>query len=378
MPRKDWGDILSKAVEIAEKSASDAVTWRGIVSMLKDDYDTPVSRSGMQEAFMREFGIASPDEIVSKQRDAGAGDAVAPSPPASLSYVEEWKRDRREIGWREIVEHARKGAELQNNFRPVYTRATRKIITNKPVFVSNISDLHLGCPHADYLAFVNTTDLLLKYGFYLNVVGADIETAFTSFKSADAVLNQTLPPWLQIEMYRQWIEQMLPKTLSLCGDNHTDERLERFLGDIGLVWRDDIPYFRAWGILDLYVGPDDDNLAKYTIVEAHKYRGSSTYHNVQPALKMMHDIYPLGDVYVTAHTHVPTHLSGAFFPEARPENPTQHFIVCGTFKTGNDVYSLRNFGGTGVLGVPTLMLWPENHRIHYFDNPQDAVDVCGL
>ena len=293
--------------------------------------------------------------------------------------LEAWQSDRPEKSdWRKLVEHAQTAAEIQHEYRPVDTRATRRIISDKPILVANIADFHLGSPHTDHQAFLNTTDFLIEHGFYLNVVGPDMETAFAWFRSAEVVLNQTLPPWLQIELYRQWLDEMLPRTLAVCADNHSDMRLERYLGDIGLVWREEIPYFRAEGILTVEVGPDEDHLAKYEIVMSHKYSGKSIYHDLQPALRMMRDIYPIADAYITAHTHHPAYMNGVFYEEARAMKPRQHFMVCGKFKTGGDLYSLRNFGGSGVLGVPVLMLWPNEYRIQYFDSPEIAAEVLGL
>lgn len=293
------------------------------------------------------------------------------------TYLEEWAEHVGRLGqrpqWRELVAHARRGAEIQAAYRPDIRRATRCIVSGRPIFLTFMSDFHLGSPHTDYRAFVETTDLIIgDERFYIAVVGPDLETAFAWFRSAEAILNQTIPPWLQIELYRQWLDEMLPRTVAVCGDNHTDERLERVLGDIGLVWRDDVPYFRAWGILTLRVGETD-----YEIVMSHRYRGHSIYHNLQPALRMMRDIYPVADIYVTAHTHRPAYLCGVFYPEARPLKPRQHFIVAGTFKTDGDIYLLRNFGNSGVLGLPTLALWPSEHRIVHFASPAEALAAMG-
>lgn len=312
------------------------------------------------------------------QREGERADVELEQGPVGPTYLEAWEAEagRRadRPDWRALVEHARRGAEIQLAYRPNPRRATRRIVTDRPIALVLPADFHLGSPHTDYEAFISTTDLILgDERFYVSVVGPDLETAFAWFRSAEAVLNQTLPPYLQIELYRQWLDEMLSRCLSVCGDNHTDERLEKVLGDIGLMWRDDLPYFRAWGILTVEVGPKGGPFAEYEIVQAHRYRGSSIYHDLQPALRMMRDIYPLADVYVTGHTHKPFYMAGVFYPEARPTKPTQHFIVTGTFKTGPEMYSLRNFGNTGVLGVPTLGLWPGEHRIQYFESPEAAL-----
>jgi hypothetical protein len=278
--------------------------------------------------------------------------------------------------WREMVEVAQRAAELQQRMRPVELAARRRIVTEFPVHLVLMSDFHLGSPHTDYSAFIETTDFIRsRESFYLAVVGPDQETAFSWFRSAEAIEAQVLPSWMQIELYRQWLDEMLPRTVAVCGDNHTDERLERYLGDIGLTWREDVPYFRAQGLLELRIGPDDpERVVTYRILMAHRYKGHSIYHDLQPVLRMMRDIDPTCDVYVTAHTHTPAYLNGVFYERARERGKAdQHFIVTGTFKTGADLYSLRNFGGSGILGLPTLKLWPGTYAIQYYAGPELAV-----
>jgi len=284
--------------------------------------------------------------------------------------LDEWQSKIDKPTWREILAHAEQGAELQERLRPIHTRATRTIRTDKPIFVVHIADLHLGAASTDYQAFLNTTDLLKSDPrFHFVIVGADLETAFAWFRSAEAVLSQVIPPWMQIEVEHQWLDEMLPRCIAICGDNHTDERLERVLGDIGLVWREDLPYFRTWGILDIELDNGRGDPVVYQAMLAHRWKGGSIYHSLQPALRMMRN-YPNADWYCTAHTHKPAHMWGCFFEGREP----QDLIVTGTFKTGDDLYVLRNFGQRGVLGLPTMKLWPDRKETQWFKSPQLALE----
>lgn len=291
------------------------------------------------------------------------------------TILEAWKSQGDKPGWQEIVAHMAQGAELQDRLRPNITAIRRAVTSQRDILVVSMSDFHLGSPATDYAAFLDTTKLLLSDDrFYILVVGPDLETAFTWFHSAEAVLNQVAPPWMQLEAYRLWLNGMLSRTLAVAGDNHTDRRLERYLGDIGLIWREDVPYFRTYGLLSLEVGTGDGEPVTYKIALKHQYKGHSIYHSLQPVLRVFRDIDPSADVYITAHTHRPAHLSGVFYPEMRPDRPVQHFIVNGTFKTGCDIYAQDRFGGRGVLGLPTLRLSPHRFRILYYDSPQDALE----
>lgn len=326
------------------------------------DYDMSAEGLARQMRRMRESGAII--NLLAEVPD----DLEEPTSPLLA-----WQaQPRDEVTWEELVDHAERGAELQNRMRPIINEAHRMIDTSSPVLVSFMADFHLGSPHANYKAFVRTTKTIkADPRFYLCVVGPDQESAFAWFRSADAVLNQTIAPYQQLELYRMWLDDMLDRTIAVCGDNHTDRRLERDLGDIGLVWRKEVPYFRQWGILHLRVG-----LTRYRIVLSHRWRGRSIYHQLQPTLRLMRDVDPTADVYVTAHTHRPAYMCGVWFQAVRKSRPRQHLIVCGTFKTGNEVFSL-GYGGSGVLGVPTLALWPDEYRIACFDNPATAIAAMG-
>jgi DNA-binding Lrp family transcriptional regulator len=355
-------------------------TWRDLA------YEDKVRIIGRFEVLGQDLATISRDynlnaeslgRTLRRLRQSGTLDKLLLDVPEDLgehvSALIEWKqRPRDDVTWEELAEHAERGAELQNRMRPVITEAHRMIGETEPVLVCFIADFHLGSPHADYRAFLQTTKLIRgDPRFYVCVVGPDQETAFAWFRSADPVLNQTIAPYQQIELYRMWLDEMLDRTIAVCGDNHSDRRLEQNLGDIGLVWRKEVPYFRQWGILHLRVG-----ITRYKIVMSHRWRGRSIYHQLQPALRLMRDVDPTGDVYVTAHTHRPAYMCGVWFQAIRKDRPRQHLVVCGTFKTGNEVFSL-GYGGGGVLGVPTLALWPDEYRIACFDNPGTAIAAMG-
>jgi len=335
--------------------------------------ETGLTIPEIQELAEREHGWVLSETVAYARYKAGEERHEQGDDTSGDIYLEEWESLGEKPTYEEILAHAKRGADLQKQMRPITYDVERLIRTDLPIFLCFPADFHLGSPHTDYDAFLRTTDLIKSDPrFHMLIVGADQETAFSWFRDASAVLNQVIPPWMQIEAYKQWVDEMLPRIVALCGDNHTDQRLERVLGDIGLVWRDDVPYIRSWGLVTLTVGK-----IKYTILASHKYKGSSIYHDLQPTFRMMRDINPLADVYVTAHTHQPAYMNGTFYPEVRDDSPRQHFIVTGTFKTGADLYATRNFGNRGTLGVPTLALWPDKHQIAYFDNPEVALDAFG-
>jgi len=294
------------------------------------------------------------------------------------SVLEEWQQADERPSLREIMDYAETGADLQRRMRPTTQRAERRIFTKEPIFLVHMADFHLGAPSTDYYKFMETTQLIMSDPrFFIVVCGPDLENSMVTFRDASATLNQVLPPWMQLEAYFQWIDWVLPRLACCCSDNHLYERLERLLGDSGHARPRGVPFFPAWGLLDLVLDNGEGEPVSYEAVLTHRYRGHSIYHDMQPVLRMLRDIYPIADWYCSAHTHVPAYLEGIFFPEARPLKPRQRFLVCGTFRIGADLYSLRNFGSSGILGLPTLMLWPDQYKVQYFPSPEMALEVAG-
>jgi hypothetical protein len=290
------------------------------------------------------------------------------------TILQEWREHENERpSWQELIKYAESGAQLQQRLRPVLRSATRVVETKEDIYVAHVSDLHLGAAPVDYGLFMSTSNFFLEHPrLFLIINGPDLEFALTHFRDSSAVLNQVMPPWMQLEAFRLWLKDMLPRTLCMCGDNHVTERLERFLGDIGLALPQGIPYFQTFGKLTLKLDNGVGDPVTYTAVLTHKYKGHSIYHNMQPALRAFRDIDPTADWYATAHTHKPGYLEGVWHKSARPDHPRQRMVVSGTFKNLEDVYALRNYGSSGVLGIPTLRLSPDKWDIDYFKSPESA------
>ncbi len=123
-----------------------------------------------------------------------------------LAPFKEWEEfEGKKPDWREIVEHARTGADLYNRVNVNYDFVHRKIDTDDPIAVVFASDFHLGSNATDYDAFLETADFLKDSGIYMIVVGSDPEFAINRFRSSEAVHSQVLPPVMQIEAQKRWL-----------------------------------------------------------------------------------------------------------------------------------------------------------------------------
>ena len=353
--------------------------WLTRLAQLRDNEQLSFSQIGSR------LGITKDQARYYYQKAKGRSDpgraelySAEISEDAPATALEEWRALEEKPTWQELLEFAEKGQQLHDRMRPIIQRATRTIYTSGPVAVVFMSDFHLGARGTDYAAFVRTTDLIMSDPRFMVIVnGADLEGAFHQFRSAEPGESSVMPVWMQIEAFKLWVDTMLDRIICICGDNHVDERLERILGDIGLIWRDDLLYFRTFGLLKLCLQSAESS-TDYTGLVTHRYKGHSIYHKLQPTLRTMRDIYPVADFYATAHTHTPAYMNGVYYPLAREEEmPEQHFVVSGSFKTRNDVYSLRNHGGSGILGLPTLVFWPDVHLIQYFKSPWVAQFAMG-
>ena len=291
---------------------------------------------------------------------------------AKLEPFDEWVEHQGNMpNWREIVEHAREGADIYNRINVSYDFVHRKINTDKPIAIVFASDFHLGNHATDYSAFLDTADFLKESGFYMIVVGSDPEFAINRFRSSEAVHSQVLPPVMQIEAQRLWLEWLQDQLIAGCWDNHLDERLEMSIGMFsGIGWPKKAPYFHAKGLLKLTVGD-----IEYEIAMTHRHKGSSIYHDFQPVFRLFREFYP-ADICVTAHTHKPGYTEFCAYPEMRRllgRPLMNHFILTGTFLAGHHTYTERNFKGRGVLGLPTIVLDPHTFDITYFRHPDKAL-----
>ena len=376
MAKWRWSD---EHYEFVVSRRAQGISFPDIANEFEEEYEHEMSSAAMRGIYNRAEDngwIASDGSYCGAIQVDSSDDFELDDDEPSI--LEQWQGKEDIPDLKEIMEYAMKGADLHRRMRPVTRRAQRIIRTKKPIFLVHMSDFHLGAPSTDYYSFMETTQLIMDDPrFFVVVCGPDLENSMVSFRDASATINQVLPPWMQLEAYFQWVGWVLERLACCCSDNHLYERLERLLGDSGHARPTGIPFFAAWGLLELLLDNGEGDPVSYEAVLTHRYKGHSIYHNLQPVLRMMRDIYPIADWYCSAHTHVPAYMEGVFFPEARPLKPRQRFLVTGTFKTGDDLYSMRNFGKSGVLGLPTLMLWPDEYRVQYFPSPQVALEVVG-
>ena len=90
---------------------------------------------------------------------------------SELTAFEEWGQwEEEKPDWREIVLHAREGADLMQRHEPKYDFVKRKIKTDNPIALVFISDLHLGASSTDYDAFLETADFLSDKNIRVNAV----------------------------------------------------------------------------------------------------------------------------------------------------------------------------------------------------------------
>ena len=113
----------------------------------------------------------------------------------------------------------------------------------------------------------------------------------------------------------------------------------------------------------------------YKIAVSHAMNGSSSFHNLQGQMKEW--MVSHSEIVVGAHKHAPGVLRDTFgcHPDGTPRK--RYLIQVGTYKTGNDVYSLRYFD-RGAIENTTLVLHPDTHKITEFECVQDAAKWMGI
>ena len=294
------------------------------------------------------------------------------TPPARLEYVDvkEGKFDLRE--W---MEFAKTYSEQKKKMDISQEVATVKIDTDKPVSVCWSSDWHLGSSAVDYHAFdANMRYLLEQPDLYMGVVGDTIEN-IVKFRNMLPVGQQIMNKGEQHEFLSAILDEVLHKMVCYSWGNHDIEFDERTIGvsfvrEI-LKQKKRIPFFNGKGLLRLQVGDQT-----YTHLIMHYGRFNSTLHPLHSAKRGYELDYP-ADVVVTAHTHQPAHEEAFRYDMARRAGDDFGgpviFIRCGTYKTGSsDMYSNRLFG-LGILGIPTVVYYPDKKKAVPFRVAEDAV-----
>ena len=332
--------------------------------------------------------------------------------PTITQWSKEYKRctkpiKRRNLTWYELIEYAFSGKELkqmemkyeekeekssfvdldyilesmkavQKINESITPRDTYAVINHKettePIALVFTGDWHLGSQYMDYDKWKE--DMLFLCGLPADRIkivttGDLIDNFFPKFRNAEPVFG-TLSPGNQKAFIGEVIEILSPYMEVSCWGNHDNEWEEKNEGYslIEKLLGKHSHYFYGKGYVDYIVGDEE-----YKISLSHEFQGTSTFHNLQGQMKEWQKTH--SEIVVGAHKHTPGLLRDTFgcYPDGTPRK--RFLIQVGTYKSGEDTYSMRYFG-RGAIENTTLVLYPDKHKVVEFDCVEDAVKFMGI
>jgi len=295
-------------------------------------------------------------------------------------HFEDWVEPE-DVDWRDVLSNASANQDLSKRIDPRQEHLTITIDTDRPIAIPFSADLHMGGGFTDHKAVKRTLELILETpGMYFTANGDMIEGFIPGEKSAETVEQMPLGMRQQLAANRSIVQEFVDakKLLWWMWGDHDAKWFEKLVGvNILKVLTDKVvPYFNQAATVSLKVGGED-----YLIYVNHSLPGNSMYNRNHAQGRAYREQIP-ADVIVSGHTHKPAIQWEYRYEKLREMGygigGKTTYVQCGTFKTGPDPYTCR-FWSRGIIGVPTLIFWPTEHKILALDNPEDAaVHLQGL
>ena len=176
-----------------------------------------------------------------------------------------------------------------------------------------VGDIHIGAPTSkaeQVLKLIKQSGDNARFLF----LGDILDNALTH--SVSDTYTETCPPQIALTKgFRQLLQAGEGKIIGAVGGNH-EERTTRAVGiDLTEIVCNEfsIPYSADILVIDMQVGPKGTKPATYTVVAAHGRGGGRTTGGKINAADRLKDVYPNADVYITGHTHQPSHWKSSYF-----------------------------------------------------------------
>ncbi len=286
---------------------------------------------------------------------------------------EDWQEPE-DVDWREILDNASANQDLSQRINPLQEHLSITIPTSKPIAICKAADFHIGGGFTNHKAVRKTLELILETpGMYMSANGDMIEGFIPGEKSAETVEQMPLGLRQQLAANRNLVQEFVnaKKLLWWMWGDHDAKWFEKLVGvNIVKMMTDRVvPYFNQAATVKLKVGKEE-----YLLYVNHSLPGNSMLNPNHAQGRAYREQVP-ADVIVSAHRHKPA-MQWYYKYERMRElgynlGGKVLLVHCGTFKTGPDPYTCRTWS-RGIIGVPTVIYWPDQHKTLGLDNPEDA------
>ena len=282
--------------------------------------------------------IRSPLTPIPGQRDEGA--------PLAL-----WDKAEGRFDWRRANQPIAAMQAMRRESKRSQHEGRVVIPAEREVPVICLSDTHIGAWSTDHDLLESITDQILAQPDLRIFLLGDIANAAIKLRGVAEVKDDILPPDLQVEYLRSWLDEIAPRVLCAVWGNHDAMREEDAVGYSRLadLQAERTIYSSGIAHLDLTVGEQD-----YRLALSHRYRWRSQDNPCHGPSSYIRREAPDRDVCIAGDSHVPGVLEFAHAGRKRIA------VNCGSTQTGSG-YAKRWFSLTTLDVFPVLVFDPEEY-----------------
>lgn len=277
--------------------------------------------------------------------------------------------DKREYTEDDVEEFIRAMIGLQEKQERINTKQTManiRINDNKPIGVAYWGDWHIGGVGVDYKLFEEDLRKIRDTEGLYFIGGGDYKENFITGLHPGAQFEQIIQPGMQDIAVRHYMEQVNGKALALvrgCHDDFTHRNTNKDLIEALCLVTNSVNLWHG-GEITIKLGNQS-----YLWRCRHKYKYQSSL-NVENAMRRINELQGPCDVAAEAHLHngyiMTRNLMGA----------DRIMLRSGTYKL-SDEYGEKLAGYKGHHAVPTVIMFPDEHRMIGELCLDDAITILG-
>jgi len=273
-------------------------------------------------------------------------------------------KKNRDMDMDEVFDFCEKSQKVVGKSKLAQYDAHIKIKTKDPIIIVFAACFHMGSLFTDYDSLREAIKFMIDTpNLYMGLCGDMIDQFMFNFRDKSVPHSQILSPQHQALLLQKILHDWDKKEKILWKVFGNHERyLERIsgtsLGELILSNTNRSPFMPDGGLITLEVGK-----TVYTLFVKHKARFKSSVNPLHQPAQVARYIQS-ADVVCTSHEHNPA------IGMIHDKGEKIVLIRTGSYKI-DDSFSMRFFR-PGVIGLPSIVLFPDEKKIVIFDDPHDA------